>query len=370
MLRANPLVAVPKPVRERRKLLVYTHALAGGGAERVCAVLASGFARRGDDVILAVDAISPDNAGFLDPSVRVEVLGPGHLRAVWRLASLLRREAPTMSLSAIGVSNLKHSLAAALAGRLRRAVLSYHAFAISEPQLLSRIGYWATPVLSRLTGRTVAVSHSLRQDLVTRWHAAPERTVAIHNPVEVRSEGAVVPLRASPRSLVLAAGRLTPGKDMRGLLRAFAIVAAQRNADLVILGEGPERAALEQDVRDLGLAGRVQLPGYVAEPWAYYRRASCFVTASVAESFSMVVAEALVFGLPVVAVDCAGPREVLDDGRYGALVPAGDAGALAAAIVAALDDPGQADARRTRGQSFSVDAGVDAYARIMDEIAA
>ena len=361
-----PAAAEPR----RRKLLVYTHALAGGGAERVCAILASGFARRGCDVILAVDSVCADNAAFLDRSVRVEVLGRGHARAVWRLSRLLRREKPDMSLSAIGVSNLKHSLAAALAGRLGCAVLSYHAFAVSEPQLLSRIGYWATPLLSRLTARTVAVSNSLQRDLVTRWHAAPHRTVAIHNPVEVRNEGAVVPLRLSARPLVLAAGRLTPGKNMRGLVRAFAAVAASRDAELAILGEGPERAALEQDVRDLGLSSRVHLPGYVAEPWAYYRRASCFVSASLAESFSMVVAEALVFGMPVVAVDCAGPREVLDEGRYGALVPPGDGGALAAAIVDALDNPGDAAARRRRGRSFSVDAGVDAYARIMDDIAA
>ena len=352
-----------------RKLLVYTHALAGGGAERVCAILASGFARRGFAVTLAVDSRSDDNAGFLDPTVRVVVLGKGHLRAVWRLARLLSRDKPAMSLSAIGVSNLKHSLAAALAGRLRHAVLSYHAFAVSEPQLLSRIGYWATPILSRLTARTVAVSHSLRRDLVERWRASPSRTVAIHNPVVVGGRSAR-PREPGERTLVLAAGRLTVGKDMRGLVRAFAAVAIRSDAELAILGEGPERLALEADIRDLGLIGRVHLPGYVAEPWSYYERAACFASSSTAESFSMVVAEALSYGLPVVAVDCAGPREVLDDGRYGTLVPPGDTAGLANAILRAIADPGDAEARRRRGRSFSVEAGVDAYAKLAEAIAA
>ena len=77
--------------------------------------------------------------------------------------------------------------------------------------------------------------------------------------------------------MVLAAGRLAPGKNMRGLVRAFATVVEHLDAELVILGEGPERAALEADVAALGLRHRIALPGYVAEPWAYYRRAACFV---------------------------------------------------------------------------------------------
>lgn len=361
-----PAAAEPTPPRN---ILIYTHALAGGGAERVCAILATGFAQRGCTVTLAVDNVSADNASFVDPRVRVEVLGRGHARSVWRLARLLGRERPDMSLSAIGVSNLKHSVAAALAGRLRHAVLSYHAFAVSEPQLLSRLGYWSTPLLSRLTARTVAVSHVLRRDLVKRWRAAADRTVTIHNPVVIGDASSTAP-RPGARPLVLAAGRLTPGKNMRGLVRAFARVAAERDADLVILGEGPDRAALEADIAALGLADRVELPGYVAEPWDYYRRAACFVTASEAESFSMVVAEALAYGLPVVATDSAGPREVLEDGHYGSLVPAGDTARLADAIVRALDQPGDAEARMRRGRSFSVEAGVDAYARLAQDIAA
>lgn len=356
--------------RRRRKLLIYTHAMAGGGAERVCAILASGFRDRGDDVILAVDRHSDDNAKFLHPGLRIVVLGEGHGRAVWRLSRLLAREKPDVSLSALGVSNLKHSVAAALAGRLDRAILSYHAFAVGEPQMLSRIGYWATPLLSRLTARTVAVSHSLRRDLVGRWHASPARTVAIHNPVAVGGLQAVARRTATDRPLVLAIGRLIPGKNMQGLVEAFCSVATRRDVDLAILGEGPDRAALEDAVRRLGLTGRVHLPGYIAEPWPYYQRASCFVTASPSESFSMVVAEALTYGVPVVAVDSDGPREVLENGRYGALVPPGDTEGLAGAIVDALDNPGDAEARRRRGLCFSVDAGLDAYGRLMDAVAA
>ena len=351
-----------------RKILIYTHALAGGGAERVCAILASGFARRGYDVIMAVDAVDPDNAPFLDPRVRTAVLGRNHLRGTLALAALLRREQPDASLSAIGVSNLKHSMAAGLAGRLRHAVLSVHAFAVSEPQLLSRIAYKATPLLSRLAARTVAVSESLREDLVRSWYASPQRTVAIHNPIVTGPDLTRLPRPPGERPFVLAAGRLTPGKDMRGLVRTFAQVAARRDVELVILGEGPERGLLEADIAALGLTGRVSLPGYVPEPWDFYRRAACFVSASPTESFSMVIAEALSYGLPVVSVEAAGPREILKDGAFGRLVASEDPTALATSIVAALDQPVDDIVRRQRGQSFSIDTGLDAYERLFEPL--
>ena len=125
-------------MRQRLKILFYTHALTGGGAERVWALLASGFIQRGHDVVFAVDFDSPDNADYLDPAVRLVVLGGNHLTTCWRLTRLLAAEKPDISLSAIGVSNMKHAIAALVCGTRKRAIQSYHGYYESEPQLLSR----------------------------------------------------------------------------------------------------------------------------------------------------------------------------------------------------------------------------------------
>ena len=343
-------------------VLIYTHALAGGGAERVCAVLARGFHDRGWRVLLAVDSEHGANRGFAGNGLDVRVLGPDHLRGVGRLATLLRRERPDISLSAMAASNAKHAAAALLAGRHRRAVLSYHAFAASEPQRLSQVGYRLIPVLSRITARTAAVSDDLRRNLVARWHAAPGRTVTLYNPVQVGPDLSRLPADGPP--LVLTAGRLVPDKDVAGIVRAFARVASRRPLRLAILGEGPERAAIVAEAERLGVRHCVHLPGYVAEPWEFYRRAACFVTASRLESFSMVVAEALAYGLPVVACDSPGPREVLEGGRYGFLVPPNDEAALAAAMERALDAPSDAVEAGERGRAFSVENGIAAYERV------
>ena len=132
------------------------------------------------------------------------------------------------------------------------------------------------------------------------------------------------------------------------LLRAFAEVAARRDLHLVILGEGPERASLEAQAKDLGLSGRVFFPGFVDHPEAYARRARVFALSSRNEGFPGALIEALEAGAAIVSTDCPfGPQEALDGGRYGRLVPVEDAQRFAAAIDDELDEPDVGpDARR------------------------
>ncbi len=228
-----------------RTLLFYAPALLDGGAERVWARLASAFAARGDAVSFAVDFEATQSAPFLSRDVALEVLPRGHFQSTRALARLIAARRPDATLSALAVANLKHAIAATLAGRRDRAVLACHGFSESEPQLLSRIGYRLTPLLSRLCAATVAVSAALRHDLISRFVVPERRVRTIYNPAapapfpEPLAAGA---LAARPKTIV-ALGRLVPDKDFVTLLRAFARLD-DRDARLVILGEGLERARL------------------------------------------------------------------------------------------------------------------------------
>ena len=349
-----------------RKLLIYTHSLSGGGAERVCAALASGFARQGDHVILALDFEAPANSGYVDAGVRQVQLGQGHLANVLALARLLRSEMPDIALSALSVSNLKLAAAALLAGRLNRTILSYHGYADNEPQLLSQMSYWLTPALTRITAATVCVSDSLCGYLMRRWRASRRRTLRIYNPAVTWKAAA---FRDPAAPLVLAVGRLNSVKNFTGLVRAFALLR-HGGARLRILGEGSERGAIEAEIARLGLRDRVSLPGYVSEPWLAYGEASCLAVSSQTETFSLVVVEALANGVPVVTTSCKGPEEILDHGRFGQIVPFDDAPAMAAAIDAALDNRGSEAARISRAREFSLEAGLGNYGRLFDEVIA
>jgi glycosyltransferase involved in cell wall biosynthesis len=348
--------------------LFYLPSLAGGGAERLLAQLATALTQRGHEVTFVVDTESAENAGFLDARIRQVRLGSNHLANVVRLARLLREVRPDASLSALSGQNLKHMVAAILAGRLLRAAQSYHGFFEGEPRLLSRLSYLLTPLSSRLMAKTVCVSDTLREELVRRFHASSKRTLRIYNGVPsitTRNIGARTHESTSP--IILACGRFSPDKNYPFLLRAFARMKVS-DARLVILGDGPERRAIEAEVARLNLTNRVSLLGY-CDPAPWYERASCFAITSTRESFGLVVVEALAAGLPVVATASGGPDEILDNGRYGRVVAQGDEAAFAAALDGAVCEPGDIESGRARANEFSMERCIEAYEALLHEIA-
>jgi glycosyltransferase involved in cell wall biosynthesis len=289
------------------------------------------------------------------------VLPRGHARATLALARLLRRERPDASLSAISVSNLKHTAAALLAGRGAHAIVSYHGFYESEPERLSNLGYRLTPLISRIAGATIAVSNALRDDLVTLFFVPGSRIVTAYNPAapEPFPQDVSANELAARAPVVLSIGRLVPDKDFVTLLRAFAL-SRYRDARLVILGEGPERERLEAEARGLGVETRISMPGFCTEIGTQLERAKCFVVSSRRETFGLACVEAIGHGLPVVVTNCGGPTEILGSAAIAAPVPVGDA----AAIDAALAEPGDPVERKRRARAFSIDAALDAYQRV------
>ncbi len=150
----------------------------------------------------------------------------------------------------------------------------------------------------------------------------------------------VVP-RATTAPRIVSIGRLQPQKGLLVLLAALREL--HRNTSLRpevwIVGEGPQRAELERTIQDAGLSASVRLLGSLANPFPTLRSADLFVLASHFEGMPNVLLEALALGVPVVATDCpTGPRELLEDGRWGRLVPLNDPFALAQGIAATLAD--------------------------------
>lgn len=354
-----------------KKILFYLYSLGAGGAERVIALLASGFAARGHDVTLALQADADENRPFVSEAVRIAHLPRDHGAAVRQLANLLRDETPDISLSALGLCNLKHTIAATIAGRRHRAILSVHGHIDAEPQPTSRLANRLMIATTRLTARTICVSDWMRAHVVNDLHGSAARTVTIHNPapIEQAIPAADAAALAARAPVVLAMGRLAPAKDFATLIRAFA-ATKRADARLVIIGEGPERTALEALAHMLGIADRVEMPGYIAEPWPCFRAARVCAISSLTESFSNVAVEALAHGLPVVSTDCGGPREILTRPEQGVLVPIGDVPAMATALASALDFPGDPAPRVARARDFSLDAALDAYDDLFDRVIA
>ena len=163
-------------------------------------------------------------------------------------------------------------------------------------------------------------------------------------------------------NVLVALGHLIKVKNFEMLIRAFARVLQTIDAKLIILGEGSRRGALENLTRELQIDHAVSMPGWVENPYSYMAKAHLCILASSAEGFSIYLAEALICGCPVVSTNCpSGPREILEDGRWGRLVPVGDEEAMSAAILESLREDTNLDALRERGLSFDIDALIGRY---------
>jgi glycosyltransferase involved in cell wall biosynthesis len=173
-------------------------------------------------------------------------------------------------------------------------------------------------------------------------------------------------LAAKTVPVVLGVGELCGRKDFETLLRAFAQLRQSTAARLIILGRGKRRARLLQLAGELGVAADVDLPGFEANPYRFMARADLFALSSRWEGMPVVLIEALALGRPIVATDCpSGPRELLDHGRLGRLVPVGDDRGFALAMHEALAKPPPGEAMQQAAAAYTVDASTDAYLAAM-----
>ena len=225
----------------------------------------------------------------------------------------------------------------------------------------------------RMAERVIAVSRGVAEDTARVTGLPPERISVAHNPVitprllALAEEPVEHPWLGDPEApVILGAGRLTRQKDFPTLIRAFAQARATRPCRLIILGDGGQRNELLALAAELGVAGDLDLPGFAANPYAWMRAADLFVLSSRWEGSPNVLTEAMACGTPVVSTDCpSGPRETLQDGRFGPLVPMGDAAALGQAILDTLAHPPGGEVMRAAVADFAVARSADEYLDIL-----
>jgi len=351
--------------------------LRGGGAERVAVNLANNLAQRGYAVDMVLLLATGEFMADLRPGIRVVDLTVQRMRwALPALMSYVRQAKPAAMLVNMWPLTLVALWARTLTRLPTRMVLAEHT-TWSRSELLARptVGWQVRTSMHHFFHKAdgiVAVSNGAADDLA-RFARLDRRSISvIYNPVV----GAERPVSDEvlqpagwwngPHKRVLAVGTLKAIKDYATLLDAFAALRQQVDARLLILGEGECRAALELQVRRLGLEGSVFMPGFAKDTAPYYQRADLHVLSSTGEGLPTVIIEALAAGTPVVSTDCpSGPREILVGGQFGRLVPVGDAPALATAMAESLASPHDRAALKARAQDFSIDKAVDQYEALL-----
>lgn len=349
-----------------------------GGISHVMLNLMHAMVDEGVSVDLLLDDPRIPELDRLSEKVRVvSLLGSNPLLKVPSLIGYLRKQSPAVLLTNREPAN--------------RAAILARPFGCPSTRIVVRVGM----TLSMALGRRGPIKRWLRKSAIVACYRRAEAIIAnsegvakdisvvtgiplasihvIRNPTVSREMflEAEEPLDhpwfgPDGPPIILGVGRLARQKDFATLLRAFAKLRSKRPCRLIILGEGKERAALVSLASQLGIQSDVELSGHVSNPFSFMKRASLFVLSSAWEGSPNVLIQAMALGVPVVATDCwSGPRAILQDGRYGPLVPVGDADGLAEAMARTLDHPLRAEALRDAVESYRADRCVKDYLRVM-----
>lgn len=370
-----------------RQVMFMINSLAGGGAERVmCTLLRASQAEQRDVRIVLLLLDRQELTYEVPQGIEIQQLDCRYslIRSIWSVFQALRRARPDVTVSFLTRANIANVVAASL---LRiPAIISERVNTSSH--LGGGLGGVVARGVVRMTypraRRVISVSQGVADDVQASFGVARERTIVIPNPIDfeaIRAQAELGEAIALQTPYIVAMGRLMPNKNFAMLIDAFARSGVA--GTLLILGEGPERAALEKRVADRGLQGRVVMPGFIDHPFATLRRASLYVSPSNAEGFPNALLEAMSVGIPVISTNCpSGPSEVLAEtareqvgagvsfAQHGVLVAPNDPDAMAEAL-RAMQDPAR---RREYGQraahraaDFGVQRAKDAYWSVIRE---
>lgn len=352
-----------------------------GGVERARLMLMEHLSARGIECRLALGQCRGellDRARELGP---VDELAPrGLYQFVPSLVRLIKREQPTHVVTAFPDVGILTWLALRLSGSRAKWIHTVdvtNAVTDSDGGILDRLRFSMRGHAARFVHQrvdvVVAVSEGVRAELIGKQALEPRRVGMLYNPVVPDVElGWLQAQRTNGGPCrVVAVGRLTPQKGFDILVNAMARVRGRWQ--LAIWGNGAELSRLTRLVAELGLQERIQLCGYAPDPFRALRDADVFVMPSRFEGFGNVLVEALACQCQIVAADCPhGPREILQDGRLGELVPVEDVGAMADAIERVMSGQRRVDPEflLDRARDFSVSKSGTKWELMLHRLAA
>lgn len=367
----------------RRRLAMIGFRQGSGGVGRVMTTLIDALLNAGIDIDLLLPSAEHPDLSALRGEVNRFVIDLDQLkRAESTLLAYLRQRRPDAILSNRDQS---HRL---LLRRKLNGERPFTAFRVGTniPERLKRNSPWTAAwngwrlatlyrEVDLLIGISAGVSAALTRMLNQgpRWRRHQPRIETILNPVDAE---AIARLAGEPVShpwlkqkigpVIVSVGRLVRAKQFSLLLRAFALLPPAMNARLMICGGGGQHERLLALAARLGIADRIELLGYQSNPFRYVAAADLFVCSSVFEGANNALLEALTLGTPCVSTDCpSGPREILDDGRLGPLVPVDDPVALAEAMRSVLETPLPAERLRAGAERFDPQRSAARYAQVL-----
>ncbi|WP_000850219.1 glycosyltransferase [Bacillus paranthracis] len=330
----------------KTKILILINTLQGGGAERVVQILSKKFVRMGMEVTIVTLEKAPIEYEF-DTNIKIVHLKTGifnkgigkfiniPLQAL-ELIKVIKMEKPNSIISFLIRANLVNAFTRHY-GMRYKLILSERTTATNlykEKKMKNVYMVKLIKHLYRKADNIIAISNSVKDSLI-EFGVNEEKIKVIYNPIDGKN-GSVRKVK-SDANRIITVGRLINSKDHINLLKAFVRVREKiPNATLEIVGKGELFDFIKEQISELGVSDSVQLTGWSSNPVENLRESDLFVLSSKFEGFGNVILEAMSVSLPIISTDCYGPSEILDNGKYGVLVPIEDDKKLGDSIIRML----------------------------------
>lgn len=349
-----------------KKIAFFLPDLRCGGAEKVALLLANEFIKQGFNVDMVLSKAQGEFLSELSSQIRIIDLKADRIRYVFKpLLKYFKSEKPDVVLASMWPLTLLAVVAFKSAKLSGSVVVSDHTTFSQAPLMQKRSMRWffkySLSSVYPFANAIVAVSDGVADDLCRLGGIKRKSITVISNPVEtntslfIEDEG-YRSWKNSRGKKIIAVGALKKEKDYPSLLEAFSLLLKEEDAHLTILGQGELLADLKALAIKLEIAERVNFAGFSRNPSAWVSSSDLLVLSSNCEGFGNVLIEAMSVGTPVVSTDCqSGPKEILENGKYGILVPVSDINALANAMYKSINDKHDRDALKNRAADFSVD---------------
>lgn len=361
----------------RTKVCFFVGSMTLGGIGKLTLHLMEEFLKRN----IAVDLFLMKGGGEyieqVPKNVRVFIEEGSYFRRIRKFITYLNKEKPVISISARQRQDLVNILSCLLSFGKTRPIITIHTNVSVENLIHNKFRtrgihvVTLSKLLYKIPKKFIAVSKGVADDFAHRTGVKRTLIKVIHNPVyrsniEIskpeKAPQTYEKLMSEGRKYIIAVGRLTQQKDFSTLIKAFNIVRKRENVALVVLGEGPLRGTLENEIAELRLEKDVFLLGFVNNPYYYIKKAEAFVLSSRWEGFGIVIVEAMVVGTPIISTNCpSGPDEILENGKYGRLVPVENPEEMAEAIIDTLNTPHDPELLIEKAKDFSIEKIAQEY---------
>ncbi len=363
-----------------KKITFLIPSMNAGGAEKVALLLINELCKRGWNASVLMPHIGGAYDNKLDKRVQIIKLKYQNIsKNIFEIARYLKKNKPAYFYSSMTYVNVIACIAVTISAYKGKFIISEHSnMSLRNANNKSFINNVITFLAKRIYKKATAiicVSESVKEDL-KKLMPDLKKVKVIYNPVEnlyIKTN------YDNEKFKIISMGRIDKEKNFSLLIRSFSIVVNKcstfkKNIELYILGDGTEKKNLEKLIHELKLDNKIFLLGFVSEPAALLSSADLFAFSSNREGFGNVLVEALSCGLPVVSTNClSGPSEILQNGKFGKLVPVNDVEKLANAIIEILYDENcfseeEKTKRKRRAQDFSVESIVNQYEMLFKEL--